>query len=159
MGIDNSRLFVRVSNRNSVAHCVAEHSAIFTAISARFVAHIPLPLAPNLGLKVSFLAHQQCGILGAIKVYFSINFIYFWLSNFLTPTYIISVYTWIFISKHSENTLKIVLSLFCNVVDPDPVGSGLFGSPGFESGKNTGSGSFIKKKTPIILIFSLYKII
>ena len=58
----------RVSYRNSVAHCVAERNAIFTVISARFVAHIPLPLAPNLRLKVSFLAHQQCGILGAIKV-------------------------------------------------------------------------------------------
>ena len=58
----------RVSNRNSVAHCVVERNAIFTAISARFVAHIPLPLAPNLRLKVSFLAHQQCGILGAIKL-------------------------------------------------------------------------------------------
>ena len=47
----------------------------FTAISARFVAHIPLPLAPNLRLKVSFFrAHQQCGILGAIKVYFSHKF-------------------------------------------------------------------------------------
>ena len=50
------------------AHYVAERNAIFAAISARFVAHIPLPLAPNLRLKVSFLAHQQCGILGAIKV-------------------------------------------------------------------------------------------
>ena len=59
---------VRVSNRNSVAHYVAEHNAIFTAISTRFVAHIPHPFAPNLRLKVSFLAHQQCGILGAIKV-------------------------------------------------------------------------------------------
>ena len=67
----------RVSNRNSVAHYVAERNAIFTAISARFVAHIPLPLVPNLRLKVSFLADQQCGILGAIKVYFPINFIYF----------------------------------------------------------------------------------
>ena len=28
--------------------------------------------------------------------------------------------------------------------DPDPVGSGLFGSPG------SGSGSFIHKKTPVI---------
>ena len=55
----------RVSNRNSVAHYVAELNAIFTAITARFVAHIPLPLAPNLQLRVSFLAHQQCGILGA----------------------------------------------------------------------------------------------
>ena len=55
----------RVSNRNSVAHWVAERNAIFTAISARFVAHIPLPLAPNLRLKVPFLTHQQCGILGA----------------------------------------------------------------------------------------------
>ena len=119
-------LQIRVSNRNSVAHCVAERNAIFTAISARFV-------APNLRLKVSFLAHQHCGILGAIKVYFPINLIYFWLSNFLTPTYIISVYTWLFISKHSKNTLKIVLSLFCNVADP--VGSGLFGSPGSGSGK------------------------
>ena len=58
----------RVSNRNSVAHYVAERNAIFTAISASLVAHIPHPLAPNLRLKVSFLAHQQCGILGAIKV-------------------------------------------------------------------------------------------
>ena len=57
----------RVSNRNSFAHCVAERNAIFTAMSARFVAHIPLALAPNLRLKVSFLAHQQCGILGARK--------------------------------------------------------------------------------------------
>ena len=50
-----------------------------TFISARFVAHIPLSLAPNLRLKVkvSFLGHQQCGILGAIKINFSINFIYF----------------------------------------------------------------------------------
>ena len=64
----------RVSNRNSVAHCVAGRNAIFTAISARFVAHISLPLAPNLRLKVFFLAHQQCGILGAIKVYFSHKF-------------------------------------------------------------------------------------
>ena len=56
----------RVSNRNSVAYCVAERNAIFTAIFARFVAHIPLPLAPNLRLKVSCLAHQQCGILGAM---------------------------------------------------------------------------------------------
>ena len=62
------RSIVRVSNRNSVAHYVAERNAIFTAISARFVAPIPLPLAPNLRLKVSFFAHQQCGILGAIKV-------------------------------------------------------------------------------------------
>ena len=61
-------LSTRVSNRNSVAHYVAERNAIFTAISARFVAHIPHPFAPNLRLKVSFLAHQQCGILGAIKV-------------------------------------------------------------------------------------------
>ena len=58
----------RVSNRNSVAYYVAERNAIFTAISARFVAHVPLPLAPNLRLKVFSLAHQQCGILGAIKV-------------------------------------------------------------------------------------------
>ena len=57
----------RVSNRNSVAHCVAGRNAIFTAIFARFVAHIPLSLAPNLRLKVPFLAHQQCGILGARK--------------------------------------------------------------------------------------------
>ena len=48
---------IRVSNRNSVAHYVAERNAIFTVISARFVAHIPLPLAPNLRLKVSFLAY------------------------------------------------------------------------------------------------------
>ena len=71
------RVYIRVSNRNSVAHYVAERNAIFTAITARFVAHIPLPLAPNLRLKVSFLAHQQCRILGAIKVTFPINFIYF----------------------------------------------------------------------------------
>ena len=69
-----TRDITRVSNRNFVAHCVAERNAIFTAISARFVAHIPLPLAPNLRLKVSFLAHQQYGILGAIKVYFSHKF-------------------------------------------------------------------------------------
>ena len=37
--------------------------------------------------------------------------------------------------------------------DPDPVGSGLFGSPG------SGSGSFIHKKTLVIIIFSLYKIV
>ena len=64
----------RVSNRNSVEHCVAERNAIFTAISARFVALILLPLAPNLRLKVSFIAHQHCGILGAIKDYFSHKF-------------------------------------------------------------------------------------
>ena len=61
-------VLTRVSNRNSVAHYVAERNAIFTAISARFVAHIPHPFAPNLRIKVSFLAHQQWGILGAIKV-------------------------------------------------------------------------------------------
>ena len=33
----------------------------------------------------------------------------------------------------------------------DPVGSGLFGSPG--------SGSFIRTKTPVLLMFSLYKIV
>ena len=44
----------RVSYRNSVAHYVAERNAIFTAISARFVAHIPHLFAPNLRLKVSF---------------------------------------------------------------------------------------------------------
>ena len=37
--------------------------------------------------------------------------------------------------------------------DPDPVGSGLFGSPG------SGSGSFIYIKTPVIQIFSIYKIV
>ena len=38
---------------------------------------------------------------------------------------------------HSQNTLKIELSLFCNVADPDPdpFGSGLFGSLGSGSGK------------------------
>ena len=53
---------------NSSNNYVAERNAIFTAVSARFVAHIPHPFAPNLRLKVSFLVHQQCGILGAIKV-------------------------------------------------------------------------------------------
>ena len=65
------RLWIRVSNRNSVVHYIAECNAIFTAISTIFVAHILLPLVPNLQLKVSFLAHQQCRIVGAIKVYFS----------------------------------------------------------------------------------------
>ena len=47
-------VYSRVSNRNSVAHYVAERNAIFTDISARFVAHIPHPFAPNLRLKVYF---------------------------------------------------------------------------------------------------------
>ena len=66
----NTARLSRVSNRNSVAHRVAERNANFTSVFARFVAHIPLPLAPDLRLKVFFLAHQQCGISGAIKVYF-----------------------------------------------------------------------------------------
>ena len=44
-----------------------------------------------------------------------------------------------------------ILSVYSSVADLDPVGSGLFGSPG--------SGFFIHKKTPVILIFSLYKIV
>ena len=28
-----------------------------------------------------------------------------------------------------------IIRVFCSVADPDPVGSGLFGSPGSESGK------------------------
>ena len=49
------------------AHYVAERNAIFTAIFSRFVAHLPLPLVPNLRLKVLFLAHQQCEIFGRNK--------------------------------------------------------------------------------------------
>ena len=52
--VKSERFCSRVSNRNSVA--------------------ISTNLPPNLRLNVSFLAHQQCGILGAIKVYFSHKF-------------------------------------------------------------------------------------
>ena len=59
------RVSIRVFNRNSVALRDAERNAIVPAISARFVAHIPHPFAPNWRLKVSFLGHQQSGILFA----------------------------------------------------------------------------------------------
>ena len=42
---------LRVSNRNSVAHYVAGRNAIFIAISARFVAHIPLPHCAQFATK------------------------------------------------------------------------------------------------------------
>ena len=48
--------YIRVFDRNSVALRDAERNPIVPAISARFVAHIPHPFAPNLRLKVSFLA-------------------------------------------------------------------------------------------------------
>ena len=43
--------------------------------------------------------------------------------------------------------------IFYSVGDPDPIGSGLFGWPG--------SGSFnpIQQKSPVIQIFSVYKIV
>ena len=52
-------------------------------------------------------------------------------------------------------------SLNTSVADPDPV---FLGHPEPDPGKyrireNTGSGSFIHKKTPGILIFSLHKIV
>ena len=52
------------------------------------------------------------------------------------------------------------ISVSTSVADPDPVGSGLFWSPGSGSGKKTGSGSgsFIHKKTPCYSNFLVIKL-
>ena len=46
-----------------------------------------------------------------------------------------------------------------SVADPDPVGSGLFESPGSGSGKIPDQDPLSTKKIPVIIIFSLYKIV
>ena len=47
--------------------------------------------------------------------------------------------------------LPVIIAENISIANPDPVGSGLFGSPG--SGKKNGFGSFIHKKTPVIYYF------
>ena len=43
-------------------------------------------------------------------------------------------------------------------LDPDPVGYGLFGSPGSGSGSGSGSGYLVLKQARVNLFFSLYNI-